>query len=237
MKSLILDLKDVSVQRQGKNLLSGISFHLNTMEVLSVIGPKGAGKGLLLKTMLGIQNGRVSGEIIRPQKMGLVSSVYPSILHFSVFENLSLVAKLAGVRSHTHLAEEIEEVLKTVNLWTELKFALHEKVEALTDYQRSCLDLARTLLLKPEVILLDKPTMTFDPEKKTQYEAIIEKLKNNLQLSFVWLNHDLEQAARVSDKILYIRDGRMVEFGLAGDVFTMPTHPDTENFISRRIHV
>lgn len=235
MRSRVLDVSNVSVKRDGKILLQDISFSLDSMETLSIIGPKGAGKGLLLKTILGIHRGEMSGTIESPHKMGLVSQSYPSIDRFTVFENLSLVAKFAGVQSQTHLAEEIEEVLKSVNLWGDLKGSLHEKTSTLSDYQKCCLDLARTLILKPSIILLDKPTLTFDPEKKTQYEAVIEKLKNTI--SFIWVNHDLEQTGRVSDKVLFLKEGRMIEFGSAEQIFTMPMSVETENFISRRIFV
>ncbi len=167
--------------------------------------------------------------------MGLVSSAYPCIESFSVFQNLELVTRFAGTYSQTHLAEEIEEALKTVDLWGEIKHSLHQRVEQLTTFQKIRLELARTLLLKPVILLLDKPTLNIDPEKKAHYEALVENLKPTMGI--IWVNHDLEQAARVSDSILYLKDGRMVEFGSAETIFTMPTNPDTENFITRRVYV
>jgi phosphate transport system ATP-binding protein len=235
MKAKILDVERLSVKRDGRYLLQDISFFLESMDILSVIGPAGAGKGLLAKTLLGIQRGEVTGAVRGSQKMGLVSNAYPCIENFSVFQNLALVARFTGVNSQTHLAEEIEEVLKSVNLWGELKFALHENVGTLNDFQKSRLDLARTLILKPNIVILDQPTLHFDPEKKIQYEAVIEKLRANM--AFIWINHDLEQAARVSDKVAFLRDGRLVEFGSSESIFTMPVNPETENFISRRVYV
>jgi len=235
VKTRLLEVQGLSVQRGGRHLLRDISFALDSSEILSVIGADGAGKGVLMKTLLGIQSGVVTGTIRAPEKMGLVSRKYPCIESFTVFQNLALVARFTGVDSQTHLAEEIEDVLKSVSLWAELKGALHEKVEDLTVFQKSRLALARTLILKPSVVLLDKPTLGFDPEMKTRYEAVIEKLKSTL--AFIWLSHDLEQVARVSDKVLYLKDGRMIEFGSCENLFTMPINPETENFISRRVHV
>jgi len=236
MKNLLLELKEVGVVRDGKKLLQDVSFSLNAMETLSIIGAKGAGKGLLFKTLLGIQKGEVSGLVRRhfEGRMGLVSKTYSCIETFTVFQNLSLVTQFAGVYSQTHLAEEIEEVLRMVDLWQELKPQLHKNVESLTGFQKARLELARTLLLKPRILLLDKPTLEFDPEKKARYEAIVDELKQTA--SIIWLNHDLEQAARVSDKILYLKEGRMVEFGSAENVFTMPISTETEDFISRRAY-
>jgi phosphate transport system ATP-binding protein len=235
VKQLVCDVKNLSLKRDGKFLLQGITFSLHSMEILSVIGAERAGKGLLFKTLMGIQQGEITGEVKSSGRMALVSRTYPCVEAFTVFQNLSLVAKFAGVDSQTHLAEEIEEVLKKVGLWSELKSQLHENVSQLSDFQKIRLDLARSLLLKPSVLLLDKPTLDIDPEKKALYESTIEKLKNSMAI--IWVNHDLEQASRVSDKILYLKEGRMIEFGSCEDIFTMPLNPETENFISRRVYV
>lgn len=237
MKIPLLEVNRLGVRRNGRDLLQDVTFTLNKMETLSIIGARGAGKGLLIKALLGIQSGERLGELKlhASGKMGLVSKAYTCIDSFTVFQNLSLVSQFVGVYSQTHLAEEIEEALKTVGLWGELKTKLHSLVGELSDFQKIRLDLARTLLLKPSVLLLDKATEALDPEKKSFYETLIEKIK--LQSSVIWVNHDLEQAARISDSILFLKDGKMVEFGSCEKIFTMPTQVDTENFICRRVYV
>jgi phosphate transport system ATP-binding protein len=234
MKKLLLEVRGVTVQRGGKNLLENINFSMHTHETLSIIGAKGAGKGFLLKTLMGIQLGQVAGQIklYSESKMGLVSADYGCAEDLSIFENLALPLKLMGVHSRAFLGEEVEEALRDVELWYEVKSHLHEPVRKLDSFQKIRLDLARTMLFKPALLLLDKPTQTVDPIKKAVYESIIENLKN--RMSIIWVTHDLEQAARVSDKILFLKEGKILEYGSCEDVFTMPANPETENFISRR---
>jgi phosphate transport system ATP-binding protein len=242
MKNLRLDVRNLTVVRAKKKLLQDISFSLYARQTLAIIGAKGAGKGFLLKTLMGIQDGKVTGSItvkahedVDVAKLGLVSAAYPCAENLSVFENLSLTLKLMGVHSRAYLGEEVEEGLRKVDLWSEVKHMLHEKTRELDDYQHIRLNLARTLLLKPSVLLLDKPTQTVDPIQKSHYEAIIENLKAHT--SIVWVTHDLEQAARVSEQVLFLKDGQVVECGPCEDIFTMPASAETENFISRRCHV
>jgi phosphate transport system ATP-binding protein len=142
---------------------------------------------------------------------------------------------MAGVEMQAHLAEEVEEVLKTVELWSLYKNSLHEKAAILNSFQKTLLNLARTLLLKPTILILDQPTQKLDPVQKALYESIIDKLKNSL--SIIWINHDLEQVARVSDQVLFLKNGQMVECASCEVFFTMPQAQDSENFISGRLDV
>lgn len=237
MKTPLLEVRQVSLKREGKFLLKDINFTLNSMEILSIIGAKGAGKGLLLKTLLGIQKGEMTGTIKNHAGgcIGLVSNVYSCIDQFTVFQNLSLISKFMGVSFQAYLGEEIEEVLKAVGLWSELKSQLHQRVESLSAYQKLRLNVARSLLFKPCILLLERPTPDLDPEKKAHFESIIEDLKS--RMSIIWVNHDLEQTARVSDQVLFLKDGAMIECAPCEDIFTRPSAVETENFISRRVNV
>jgi phosphate transport system ATP-binding protein len=237
MKFPRLTLKNYSLHREGKYLLKNISFTLQSVETLSVIGEQGAGKGLFLKSLLGLHKGTVTGtfEMVGNQRLGLVSKSYACIDDFSIFQNLSLVSRMAGVEMQVHLAEEVERVLKTVGLWSTFKNSLHEKILRLNAFEKTLLNLARTLLLTPTVLILDQPTLLLDPVQKALFEAVIESLKDSM--SVIWINYDLEQVARVSDQVMLLKDGRMVECTSCEDFFTKPLEVDTENFISGRIHV
>ena len=237
MKFPRLTLKNYSLHRDGKFLLKNISFTLRSVETLSVIGEQGAGKGLFLKSLLGLHKGTVTGtfEMVGNQRLGLVSKSYACIDDFSIFQNLSLVSRLAGVEMQVHLAEEVERVLKTVGLWSSLKNSLHEKISQLNAFEKTLLNLARTLLLTPTVLILDQPTLLLDPVQKALFEAVIESLKDSM--SVIWVNYDLEQVARVSDQVMLLKNGRMVECTSCEDFFTKPLETDTEDFISGRIHV
>ncbi len=237
MKFPRLTLKNYSLHRDGKFLLKDISFILQSVETLSVIGEQGSGKGLFLKSLLGLHKGTVTGtfEMVGNQRLGLVSKSYACIDDFSIFQNLSLVSRLAGVEMQVHLAEEVERVLKTVGLWSTFKNSLHEKISQLNAFEKTLLNLARTLLLTPTVLILDQPTLLLDPVQKALFEAVIESLKDSM--SVIWVNYDLEQVARVSDQVLLLKNGRMVECTSCEDFFTKPREADTEDFISGRIHV
>ncbi len=237
MKFPRLTLKNYSLHRDGKYLLKDISFNLQSVETLSIIGEQGSGKGLFLKSLLGLHKGTVTGtfEMIGNQRLGLVSKSYACIDDFSIFQNLSLVSRLAGVEMQVHLAEEVERVLKTVGLWSTFKNSLHEKISQLNAFEKTLLNLARTLLLTPTVLILDQPTLLLDPVQKALFEAVIESLKDSM--SVIWVNYDLEQVARVSDQVLLLKNGRMVECTSCEDFFTKPLESDTEDFISGRIHV
>ncbi len=237
MKFPRLILKNYSLQRDGKLLLQDITFTLQSVETLSVIGEEGSGKGLFLKSLLGLHRGTVAGtlEMVGNQRFGLVSKNYACVDDFSIFQNLSLVSRLAGVEMQVHLAEEVEDVLKTVGLWSRYKNLLHEKISQLNVFDKTLLNLARTLLLKPTILILDQPTLALDPVQKALFEAVIESLKESL--SVIWINHDLEQVARVSDQVLLLKNGQMVECTSCELFFTKPQQTETENFISGRIHV
>ncbi len=237
MKVPKLILQNYSLHRDGKFLLKDISFILQSVETLSVIGEQGAGKGLFLKSLLGLHKGTVSGslELVGNQRFGLVSKSYACIDDFSIFQNLSLVSRLAGVEMQVHLAEEVEGVLKTVGLWSSYRNLLHEKSSQLNAFEKTLLNLARTLLLKPTILILDQPTLLLDPVQKALFESVIESLKD--EMSVIWVNYDLEQVARVSDQVILLKNGKMVECSSCEIFFTKPLETDTEDFISGRIHV
>lgn len=237
MKRRLLEVQNLQIVRNKKTILTNVSFTLDSLETLSIIGPDKSGKGLILKSLMGIQEGERLGQIRLEQevKFGLVSPAFPCVESLSIFENLALPLKQMGVHSRSVLGEEVEESLRTVQLWQEIKPYLHEKVRDMDEYQKIRLNLARTLLLKPSILLLDKPTINIDPLKKAQYESIIEKLKYSM--SVIWVTHDLEQAARVSDKVMFLKFGNMIEFASCEDLFTKPTHLETEAFIGRHSQV
>ncbi len=237
MKNPVLILRDYGLKRKDQYFLQNLNLTLKSMEILSVIGERGAGKGLFIKSLLGLHKGTVVGHIekVGNQRMALVSKNYPSVEHFSIFQNLSLVSRLAGVEMQAHLAEEVEEVLKKVGLWSLLKNDLHEATSQLNGFEKTLLNLARTLLLKPTILILDEPTLKLDPVQKAKYEAVVENLKNSI--SIIWVNHDLEQVARMSNQVLFLQNGQMIECAQCEIFFTMPKSPESENFISGRLYV
>lgn len=238
MKKAVLQVRDLTLEREEKKLLDGVSFTLHEKKILCVIGPTGSGKGLLLKTLMGIHRGNLSGEIIKEPnvRMGMMSRAFPAIEEFTVFENLTLIAKMRGIGSQTHLAEEIEEALKKVDMWSEIKTRLHVKVEKLKFFEKIRLNLARSILLEPKVLALYRPTVNLDTDDQARFEAIIDSIRED-GMGILWVSNDLEQVARVADEILFLKKGKMVEFGPCERIFTTPKEVETEMYVSRRVYV
>lgn len=238
MKKKLLEVRDYTLERSGKKLLNGVSFDLCEKEILCVIGPTGSGKGLLLKTLMGIHRGQLTGQLIKDANisMGMMSRAYPAIDEFTVFENLTLIAKMRGVGSQTHLAEEIEEVLKKADLWSEIKTRLHVKVEKLKFFEQIRLNLARSLLLEPNILALYRPTVNLDTDDQARFEAIIDNIRQD-GMGVIWVSNDLEQVARVADQIVFLKQGKMVEYGPCERFFTTPQQIETEMYVSRRVNV
>lgn len=238
MKKTLFEVRNLSLEREGKKLLDGISFSVRENEIHCVIGPTGSGKGLLLKTLLGIHRGKISGQIIKDGdvRMGMMSRAYPAIEEFTVFENLTLIAKMRGVGSQTHLAEEIEDVLHKVDMWSEIKTKLHTQVGELKFFEKIRLNLARSLLLEPHVLALYRPTVNLDTDDQARFEAIIDSIRET-GIGIIWVSNDLEQVARMADQIVFLKSGKMVECGPCEKIFTTPQHVETEMYVSRRVYV
>lgn len=237
MNQILIDVQDLTLVREGKKLLDSITFNVREKEITCVIGPTGSGKGLLLKTLFSIHRGEIHGRISknRDVRVGMMSRSYPAIEEFTLFENLSLIAKMKGVGSQTHLAEEIEDVLKKVDLWSEVKSKLHMKVEKLKFFEKVRLNLARSLLLEPKVLALYRPTVSLDTDDQARFEAVIDGLRES-GLGVIWVSNNLEQVARVADQVVFLKNGKMIECGRCEKIFTMPQQEATEMYVSRRVY-
>ncbi len=230
--------------------LHDIDLTITPGQVTSLIGPSGCGKTTMLRALNRLndtipgatQTGRVrlDGEdIYAPgvdvsllrQRVGMVfqrSTPFPR----SVFDNVAYGARLNGIAQGAPLDEIVEQSLRRAALWEEVRDRLRESALDLSGGQQQRLCIARALANQPEVLLLDEPTSALDPSATQRIEELLYDLRRDL--SIVLVTHNLHQAARVSDRTVFLFDGRIVEVGDTRALFTGPREARTEAFITGR---
>ncbi len=229
--------------------LEGINIKIPQQNVTAIIGPSGCGKSTLLRCFNRmndlVEQIRVNGKIIidgqdilAPEtdliflrrKVGMVFQ-RPNVFDLSIYHNLRF-----GLRIHRMLnkKDEVMEAVKNglehVGLWDELKNKLKKNARSLTLEQQQRLCIARVLILKPDIILLDEPCSALDPISTLRIEELLRVLR--LEYTLVIVTHNMQQAARVSDYTGFLYLGQLIEFGDTNQVFTNPHNKLTENYIS-----
>lgn len=234
-----------------KRALEDISIHVPANLVTAFIGPSGCGKSTFLRTLNRmndvIPGTRVDGEVrldgediyssrtdvvALRRRVGMVfqkSNPFPK----SIFENVAYglrLNRMAASRSELH--GRVEESLKQAAIWDEVKDRLHESALALSGGQQQRLCIARALAIKPEVLLMDEPASALDPIATQRIEELIYHLKTDYTIVIV--THNMQQAARVSDRTAFFWLGRLVEFGATDRIFTNPADKLTEDYVTGR---
>lgn len=231
--------------------LINISAHFAEKQITAIIGPSGCGKSTLLRVFNRmndlIEGVRVSGKVIidseniisdKTDLVGLrkkVGMVFqrPNPFPLSIYENIVFGQKVhAEGLTRFKLDEVVEDSLKSVLLWDELKNKLNKSALTLSLEQKQRLCIARLIAIKPDVLLMDEPCSTLDPQATSRIEELMRELKNNYTIIIV--THNMQQAARVSDDAGFMLLGELVEFGKTEDVFTRPKDKRTEDYITGR---
>ncbi|MHA6250548.1 phosphate ABC transporter ATP-binding protein PstB [Oceanobacillus sp. CAU 1775] len=228
--------------------LHDISLEINEKEVFAFIGPSGCGKTTFLRVLNRmndlIPKTKVEGsvkiadqeiydpnvDVVRLRKS--VGTVFqkPNPFPISIFDNVAYGPKANGIKSKKELMPIVEESLKQAALWDEVKDRLHENALGLSGGQQQRLCIARVMAVKPDIILMDEPTSALDPLATFKVEELIHELKKDYTVVIV--THNMEQAARVSDKTAFFLNGYIVETGKTDNIFTNPQKKDTEDYIS-----
>ena len=230
--------------------LKNISMDLPERRVSAIIGPSGCGKSTLLRVFNRIYaiyaNQRAVGEVLLDgenildtgypvhklrSKVGMVFQK-PVPFPMTIFENIAW-----GIRHHEKLSKSemearVEQALRRAALWDEVKDKLKRSALSLSGGQQQRLCIARSIALKPEVLLLDEPTSALDPIATGRIEQLIEELKHDYTIVIV--THNMQQAARVSDRTAFMYLGELVEFDETEKIFTKPAKRQTEDYISGR---
>ncbi|HEY8386021.1 MAG TPA: phosphate ABC transporter ATP-binding protein PstB [Porticoccaceae bacterium] len=243
--------ENVRVSYGDAEVLHGIDMEVVENEVIAFIGPSGCGKSTFLRCLNRmndtIDTARVSGTItldgrdihdpgldvvlLRAQ-VGMVFQK-PNPFPKSIFENIAYGPRLHGLASRkSDLADIVESSLRRAGLWDEVKDRLHQPGTGLSGGQQQRLCIARAIAVSPEVILMDEPCSALDPIATSIIEELIHELKENFTIVIV--THNMQQAARVSDRTAFFHLGELVELGDTGQIFTNPTHKKTEDYITGR---
>ena len=230
--------------------LKDINLRLPANEITAFIGPSGCGKSTLLKSLNRMNDlvegcrieGTVTldGEDIFSRKMDVnllrkrVGMVFqkPNPFPMSIYDNVSYGPRTHGVRSRVKLDEIVEKSLRGAAIWDEVKDRLKKSALGMSGGQQQRLCIARALAVEPEVLLMDEPTSALDPISTSRIEELAMELKKDYTI--VMVTHNMQQAARISDKTAFFLLGDMVEFGPTEKIFSMPQDRRTEDYITGR---
>jgi phosphate transport system ATP-binding protein len=240
---------NLKVRVHGQEILKGIDLDVQRGEILSIIGPAGAGKTTFLRCLNRMaeldSDLEISGSVclygepvygtampaaMLRRQVGTVFSV-PIALPMTIGENLAFGLRLADGNSSGY-SERIEAALRAAYLWEEIKDRLHEPARNLSGGQQQRLCLARTLALKPSVLLLDEPCSGLDPISTGRIEEALQELKKDLAILLV--TNNVKQAARASDRTAFFLFGELIELAQTEQLFTTPKDKRTSDYISGR---
>ncbi len=230
--------------------LSDISIPIQAHRITALIGPSGCGKSTFLRCLNRmndtIRGTRVTGEVLLDgqdiyggdidvvelrKRVGMVFQ-RPNPFPQSIFNNVAFGPRVLGLANRKELAPLVEESLRAAVLWNEVKDNLHQSAFSLSLGQQQRLCIARTIAVKPEVILMDEPCSALDPIATLQIEELMGTLKADYTIVIV--THNMQQAARVSDHTGFFWMGELVEFDVTRSIFTRPSQKLTEDYITGR---
>lgn len=246
----VLRTEDVRVSYGTNEVLRHITMGIERNTIVAFIGPSGCGKstflrlfnrmndyiesfhheGAVLLNGQDIYHPRVKVEELR-QEVGMVFQK-PNPFPKSIYDNVVYGLRIKGVRNKSVLDEAVETSLKSAALWKEVKDDLKKNALALSGGQQQRLCIARTLAVKPDVILMDEPASALDPISTTKIEELITQLKE--QYTIVIVTHNMQQAARISDKTAFFYMGDLIEYDKTEKLYTKPSQQLTENYITGR---
>jgi len=250
MNEAKIAIKDLNFYYGDHRALKDIALNLPECQVTGMIGPSGCGKSTLLRVlnrMYDLYPGqRATGEavmdgvnIISPHtdlnslraKVGMVFQK-PTPFPMTIYDNIAFGVKLHEKLSKPQMDERVEWSLTRGALWTEVKDRLKTSAMGLSGGQQQRLCIARTIAVRPEVILLDEPTSALDPISTLKIEELIDELKHDFTIAIV--THNMQQAARCADQVAFFYLGEMIEVAPAAQMFTAPKERRTQEYITGR---
>jgi len=247
----VIEVRNLDFYYGPKQALFDISMKIHEKELTAFIGPSGCGKTTLLRCLNRmndlIENAHMEkGQVLihgvniydrdidviaLRKRVGMVfqtSNPFPK----SIYENITYGLKLQGKRSKPELDEVVEKSLRSAALWDEVKDRLHESGLTLSGGQQQRLCIARAIAMEPDILLMDEPCSALDPIATAKVEELIIRLKEDYTI--VMVTHNMQQAARVSDRTAFFYLGRLVEYNETEQIFINPSDPQTEAYVSGR---
>jgi phosphate transport system ATP-binding protein len=251
LENPLLKCRDVDFCYGDAKVLHGISMDIEPRQVTAFIGPSGCGKSTLLRcfnrmndmvddakvtrgqiTIGGIDIYQPTLDVIQlRKKVGMVfqkSNPFPK----TIFENVAYGLQIFGEKSKSRIEEEVERSLRGAALWDEVKDRLHESAIGLSGGQQQRLCIARTIAVRPEIVLMDEPCSALDPIATAKVEELISELKDDYTIVIV--THNMQQATRCSDRTAFFYLGRLIEYSDTPSLFSNPREERTEDYITGR---
>ncbi|MEX1213383.1 MAG: phosphate ABC transporter ATP-binding protein PstB [Balneolaceae bacterium] len=246
-----LETRDLTVKYGEKVGVQNISIAMQENTVTALIGPSGCGKTTFLRALnrmhdltnvanvqgsVLLDDENIYAEGVNPvlirRKIGMVFQKPTPFPTMSIYDNVVAGLKLVGINDKTYLNEVCERALTQAALFDEVKDRLNLAAVDLSGGQQQRLSIARALAVEPEVLLMDEPTSSLDPQSTLRIEDLIHDLKK--EVTIVIITHNMQQAARVSDKTAFFYVGDLIEVGNTKTIFTNPKKKQTEDYITGR---
>lgn len=229
--------------------LKDVDLTINEKEITAFIGPSGCGKSTFLKCLNRmndlVQGCKITGQVLLDgediysgmdvnllrKRVGMVFQK-PNPFPMSIYDNIAYGPRTHGVRSKAKLDDIVEQSLRQAAIWDEVKDRLKKSALGMSGGQQQRLCIARALAVQPEVLLMDEPTSALDPISTSKIEDLAVELKKDYTI--VMVTHNMQQAARISDKTAFFLLGEVVEYGETEQIFSMPKDKRTEDYITGR---
>ena len=243
------DIWKLNLHYGSFHALKDVNLSIEEKEITAFIGPSGCGKSTLLKTLNRmndlVEGCKITGDVlldgediygnmdptILRRRVGMVFQK-PNPFPMSIYDNVAYGPRTHGVRGKAKLDDIVERSLRNAAIWDELKDRLKKDALGLSGGQQQRLCIARALAVEPEVLLMDEPTSALDPISTSKIEDLAVALKQDYTI--VMVTHNMQQAARISDKTAFFLLGEVIEYGDTEQMFSMPADKRTEDYITGR---
>ncbi len=249
-KEEVYQTKDLNLWYGDNHALKHINLDIFENEITAIIGPSGCGKSTFIKTLNRmvelVPAVKTSGEIYYRgrnifdknyeveelrTRVGMVFQK-PNPFPKSIYDNIAYGPRIHGIKNKKILDEIVEKSLRGAAIWDEVKDRLKENAYGLSGGQQQRLCIARCLAIEPDVILMDEPTSALDPISTLKVEELIQELRKNF--SIIIVTHNMQQAARISDKTAFFLNGEVIEYDQTNKIFSTPSDKRTEDYITGR---
>lgn len=244
-----IDIKNLDLWYGDFQAIKEVNMEIPEKMITAFIGPSGCGKSTVLKTLNRmndlIEGCKITGEVLLDgvniyknmdvnllrKRVGMVFQK-PNPFPMSIYDNIAYGPRTHGIRSKMKLDDVVEKSLREAALWDDVKDRMKKNALDLSGGQQQRLCIARALAVEPEVLLMDEPTSALDPISTSKIEDLAVVLKN--QYTIIIVTHNMQQAARISDKTAFFLLGEVIEFGDTEKLFSMPENKKTEDYITGR---
>ena len=241
-EKVLIKFRNIVKEFDGTIVLKSINLDIHENEFVTLLGPSGCGKTTLLRILGGFLEADEGAVIfdnedikdLPPYKRELntVFQKYALFPHMNVYDNIAFGPRTHGIHSKSKLEVIVEESLRKAAIWEETKDRLNKSALGFSGGQQQRLCIARALAVQPEVLLMDEPTSALDPISTLKIEDLALELKKDYTIVIV--THNMQQAARISDKTGFFLLGDLIEFDKTSELFANPHNPKTEEYITGR---